>query len=363
MAFKTVNRRTFLGGAGAVAAAASLPLRSAHAQKTALTGVIWGGPWVEVAKKITAKQNKFDVRWELLQGGTAAIIPKIQATWPNVPYDFVAQFDPLYYTWDKADWAEPITFEEMPNLKDMPEEILFRNTKGQIIVVPLDNGASFWGYRKDICPVEIKTMEDLLNPKLKGKVIIRDASQGLNNNGVTYALAHGGSEHNMEPGWEFLLKLAKSGNIGRVGKTEVDFINSLTSGECVAAYGNLGMWGTVAKNFPCQYLIKDKKDAPGFQAIMFTEAFMIPRTSPNKQAAKEYLNWFVNAENNEEYSNAVNFAPANRKSKPNELAKTIMFENKEERAKRAYSIRYDVLSEMRDQMAKRFETDIVPHIK
>ena len=41
----------------------------------------------------------------------------------------------------------------------------------------------------------------------------------------------GGSEKNMEPGWKLMKDLAKSGNIGRVAVTDVDFTNSFTSGE------------------------------------------------------------------------------------------------------------------------------------
>ncbi|MSO93040.1 MAG: extracellular solute-binding protein [Rhodospirillales bacterium] len=362
-----IPRRKFLktaAGVGAAGLASTLPFgRDAQAQKTVLTGVIWGGPWVELGKTIAARQDKVDVRWELLQGGSPSIIPKIQASWPNVPYDFVGQFNPLFYLWEKEDWAEPLTVEEMPNLKDLAEESLFRNKKGQIITVPLDIGAAFWAYRKDICPVEIKTMEDLLNPKLKGKIVIRDVTQGLNNNTLSYALAFGGNEDNMEPGWQFLQKLAKSGNVARVGKAETDFINALTTGEAAVGFWNMGGWGTVAKTFPVEYLIKDKKQAPGFQAFMFNEAFMIPRTGKNIKATKEFLNFFVNKENNEEWNRVLNFAPTNVKSARSELAKLIVFDKKEDREKYQYNIRYDVLNAQREAMLKRFETDVIPLLK
>lgn len=180
---------------------------------------------------------------------------------------------------------------------------------------------------------------------------------------MSYAVGTVGSEHNMEPGWQFVQKLVKSGNIGRVGKVEADFINSLTSGKCAAGFWNMGGWGTVAKSFPVEYLIKDKKEAPGFQAFMFIEAFMIPRTGKNKQAVKEYLNWFVSPENNEEWNRVLNFSPTNLKAKPTELAKLVTFEKKEDREKYQYHIRYDVLSDMREAMLKRFETEVIPYLK
>ena len=45
----------------------------------------------------------------------------------------------------------------------------------------------------------------------------------------------------MEPGWELLKKLAKSGNIGRVAATETDFLNSMTTGETTVAFWNMVM--------------------------------------------------------------------------------------------------------------------------
>lgn len=100
MSTNIITRRRFLNRAGGTVAAAglasALPWRNeASAQSVQLVGAIWGGPWVEAAKAITAKNPKFNVKWELHIGGAANIVPKIQAAWPNVPYDFVGQYNPL----------------------------------------------------------------------------------------------------------------------------------------------------------------------------------------------------------------------------------------------------------------------------
>ena len=81
----------------------------------------------------------------------------------------MAQFDPLYYAWLKEGWPEPLNLEEMPNLRDIPEEVFVRNDKGQIINVPISHSGRYWGYRSDKCPFPIKKHEDLLDRRLKGK--------------------------------------------------------------------------------------------------------------------------------------------------------------------------------------------------
>jgi putative spermidine/putrescine transport system substrate-binding protein len=325
--------------------------------------VQWGGPWIEGAKAVAAKQDEYEIKWELHTGGSAAIIPKIKAAWPTPLYDFVVQFTPLYYTWIREGWPEPLSYEEMPNLRDIAEEALTRNENGEIINVPLSHTAVFFGYRQDLAPFEIKTMEDLLDPRLKGKVIVRDATQGMNNNTVMYAKAFGGDERNMEPGWDFLKKLAKSGNIARVGKSEVEFINTMTTGEAAVGFWNIGGWGKVAENFPVEFLIKDKAEAPGFQAGTFTEGYMIPKNSPKTKEAKDFLNFCINPENNTIYNSHTNMIPTNVKSEATGMAKKLMFKTAEDRKKFTHAFDYEYLSPRKDEMIKRFEQEIVPLLR
>jgi spermidine/putrescine-binding protein len=363
-----LTRRAFLNraamGIGAAGLGSAGPWSdSAWAAQVNLVGVHWGGPWVDGAKAIAAKQDKYDVKWELHTGGAAAIMAKIKAAWPKPLYDLVAQFTPLYYAWAREGWPEPVTYEEMPNLRDIPEDVLTRNEKGEIIAIPFSHSSVFFGYRKDITPFPIKRIEDLLDPRLKGKVIVRDATQGVNNNTVMFALAFGGNERNMEPGWAFLKKLAESGNIGRVGKTEVDFINAMTSGEVSVGFWNIGAWGKVAESFPCEFLIKSKSEAPGFQAGTFTEGFMIPKNSTRKKETKEFINFYIGAENCTLYNRHVNMVPTNIKSESTGLAKAVTFKTKEERERFTHPFDYEYLSPLASEMTKRFEREIVPLLR
>lgn len=361
---KGFTRRTFLNTAAAGAGAAALPglLGPARAQAATLTGVQWGGPWVESAKKITEADGRWNVNWELHAGGSATIIPKIRAVWPNPLYDFVAQWSLLYPVWVEQDWPETLTTEDMPVFKDMPEEIFYRNDKGDIVNAPMSLAASAWGYRKDLMPIEIEKTEDLLDPKLRGKVIIRDAVAG--NALVThFALAFGGNENNMEPGWDFLKRLASSGNVGRVASTEVDFINSITSGECVVGLWNTGSWRSVSENFPVEYIIKDQDVTPGFPVGLHNEGYMIPRVAAKKDDAKAYINWFLNAENNEAYNKAIGYIPVNLKSSPSEFAKKFFFTDADERRRFTHNYAFDVLVRKQTEMISRFEAEIIPLLR
>ena len=147
-----ISRRKFLNStalaAGAAGLSSAFPFgREALAQKTQLVAVMWGGPWLEGAKAATALQTKYDVKWELHTGGSGAIIPKIKAVWPNAPYDFATQFSPQFITWEREGWQEPVTKEEMPALKDIPDDLLYKGKNGDILAIPLSVGAmnpTFW---------------------------------------------------------------------------------------------------------------------------------------------------------------------------------------------------------------------------
>jgi putative spermidine/putrescine transport system substrate-binding protein len=358
----SMTRRKLLTRAGALGAAGAVPLPWVSVARAAetLNAVQWGGPWIEGAKAVAAKQSKFDIKWELHAGPAAAIMSKIKAAWPNPLYDFVAQSDPHYYTWMREGWAEPLTFEEMPNLRDVPA--VLRNDKGEIINVPMSTNGVFWGYRSDRAPFEIKKYEDLLDPRLKGQLAVRDVLQGQNNMVALFAKALGGDERNMEPGWKFMTELAKSGNIGRVGKSEVDFINSLTSGECSVGFWSMASWGKVSESAKCVFLNR----VPGqkmFRTGLLTEAFLIPNNSPRKKEAKEFLNYFVSPEGNTLYNQHVSLAPTNTKSSASELAENIVFKTPVEREE--FSITFDAgyLSTQQDAMNKKWEQEIAPHIR
>ena len=125
----------------------------------------------------------------------------------------------------------------------------------------------------------------------------------------------------------------------------------------------MGGWGTVAKDFPVQFLIKEKNTHPGFQVFTFNEGFCMPKTAPNKEEAKKYLNWFIGAENNEEYNKTLNYAPANTKAKGTELSKAMMLSSEEERSKKWHNLDWQHLASIKDQMIQKFEKEVVPLIK
>ena len=352
----TFTRRSFIASGAALIAGASMPSRAQTPVQ--LTGIDWGGPLIEATRKITAGDKDVDITWDLHAGGAGTVLPKIKAAWPNPKYDIVAAWNPVYVTMINEEWLEPLTVDEIPNLRDVPRQYLFTDKSGAIVNVPRSLAGMFWGYRTDKAPVKVESIEQLFDPKLKGQICWPGPSINSNLQLLSLALSAGGNEQNMEPGWELLKKLAKSGNIGRVAQTETDFINSITTGETSVAFWNMSPWKAVSAKLPIKVLthVPDQK---GMKAFMYQDGWVVLKSSKNKKAAKDYLNFFISPANNEAFNQMLGQAPTNQKSKSSGFADNIAFKA-DELAKYAYFPNFPVLAGQLNDTVKRFETEIIP---
>ena len=333
------------------------------AAEATLIGVEWGGPWLEGAKMVAAKQSKYDIQWETHAGGAAAIVAKIKTAWPTPLYDFVAQFDPLYYAWLKEGWPEPLSLDEMPNLRDIPEEVFVRNDKGQIINVPISHSGRYWGYRSDKCPFPIKKHEDLLDPRLKGQICVPYVLQSQNSMVAMFALAYGGNEKNMEPGWEFMRKLAKTGNIGRVAKTEVDYINSLSSGECSVGIWSNAAWAKISEAGPCVL----SQPRAGRQSLPHRPShgrLHDPVQQHQEEASQGFPEFLRQRRELGALQQVISISFRRiRKSGVTKLAENIVFKTSEERKEFAIVFDFVALGAQQNEMNEKWEKEIAPLIR
>src|SRR3984893_10903466 len=238
-------------GLGATMGLPAMDLAAAQ-QGEQLLVVMWGAAWIEVCRKIveahTAKTGD-KVAWELHAGGAMAIVAKMKPQWPRVNYNLISGWDPVFRAMIQEDWVLPVSLDEMPALKDIPPAFFQKNDKGELVSVPLSTTGAFWGYRTDLVDRPIESIEQLLEPRFKGKLCVPFPVNLTGLLMLTLAMQRGGNEHNIEPGWQFLKELAERGQIGRVINNNSEFINAMSSGETSVAFFNIGAWTTVRKRF------------------------------------------------------------------------------------------------------------------
>jgi putative spermidine/putrescine transport system substrate-binding protein len=359
---KTETRRRFLTRTtpGALALFAAPEFSGRALAKENLTFVQWGGKYINVSKDIVGKQDKAEVTWELHAGGAAAILGKIQAAWPNVKYDVVAAWDPVFLSMMKEGWVETISLDDVPNLKDVPKTLIFKDDKGAFTTAPTSINANLWAYRQDRCPFELTKIEDLLDPRLKGQIVFPDPLLSTNFAVVTLAMARGGNEHNLEPGWKFVAELAKSGNIGRVAHSDNDIITSMTTGETSINFGSAVVNGTVAQNFPVKTLGRVPGDK-GFKTVIFTTGFVVLK-GKNKKAACELINFMLSPENNSAYNKEIGTLPSNTRAAVPETLGFLKFTEEEDK-QFVYHADWTYVSSQVNSWMKRWESEIVPLLR
>lgn len=324
-----ITRRGFTLASAATLAVLGTPgfIGRALAAQTTLSGVEWGGPYIDAFKQIEARQSAVKVRWELHASGAAAILGKLKANWPNVPYDFIAAYDPVFTAMINEGWAEPIDPALVPNLRHIPTHLTLPDAQGHARVVPRGLSGFYFGYRSDIAPLAIERIDDLLSPKLKGQICWPHPTQMSGLHIVALARHAGGDEHDIEPGWKLLKEIAKAGNIGRVAQTEVDFINSLSVGETSVSFWHLAAWANVAKNAPVVHLTK----RPGFTTYLSTTGWVILPTSTHKEATAAFLNHALEPENLATYCAVVGEVPASSQVPVDESMQQMKFSPEESR--------------------------------
>lgn len=353
----SLTRRQALQATAATFAAITTGFMSRAATAPELTCVEWGGGVVDAMKLIAAKQDKVTINWVLHQGGSGAILPQIKATWPKADYDYVAGWEGSFNGMLKEDWLVPVTVDMVPNLADIPEKIIVKNAKGQWMAVPRAVGGIYFAYRSDISPIQIKTIEDLFDPSLKGKLCWPGPTQSMMLQIVALALHAGGNENNMDPGWALMKKLAQSGNIGRVAVTDTDFTTSLTSGETVGGFYSEPQLTSVAAAFPVTRLTKTE----GLPVFLYQSGFAVFQNRPNLQATLDFINFAISPEMSEIYAATAGEAPLNTKAKTPDNLKHLSF-TPEEFDKFVYVPDFSVVLTNQDAWAKRWEDEIAPLI-
>ena len=356
MALKLSRRGLLASGIGSAAliGASGLSLRSPYAADT-VTGVEWGGPYIDWLKQVADSQDTHELQWELHASGAAAILAKVKATWPNVPYDFIAAYDPVFTTMIKEGWAATVTAELVPAMASIPEKYIFKDEQGNWKNIPRSLSGHYFGYRSDTSPVAIESIDDLFSPELEGQICWPHPVQMSCLHIVALAHHAGGDEYNIEPGWELMKELAKTGNIGRVAQTEVDFINSVTSGETSVSFWHLAAWTNIGTNVPVVQITK----RDGFTTYLVTTGWTVLDSSPNLDATMDFLNYCSSPENMAAYAAIVGEAPASTAVPVDESMSHMVF-TPEEADKYTYLPDWDHMAGQLDGWTKRWEEEIAP---
>jgi len=275
-----------------------------------LTVQTWGGVWEKGAQAVGdafTKKYGIDIRYEKQQATRLGIAKiKAQASDP--------QIDILFSTADAMQQADddglltPMNAGLAPVLAELPKQAVHKTS------VDVMNILFGFVYRTDLAPFQLTKWEDLLDPRLKGKVASPNAVFAGGRWVIMTALLNGGSEHNIEPGFDFLAKLKP--NIVSFVTTDGETVKVLQSGEAsVLAFGLLSDFAKLlGPGSSLRFVIPEGKP-------VLTSTISVGITNPKNAAlAHKFIDFISTAEAQQSYCAEISCTPVNPKAKaPSEI--------------------------------------------
>ena len=355
-----ITRRDLIAGAAAGTLAWSGLGRAARAEgKPGITGVTWGGTWINAWKPIAARQSAVDIDWMLHEAVTTAIIAKIKASWPNPIADFIDASEPTQYSMAREGWLEPLTQEAIPNMAHLPPDQFIRDPEGRIVTVPVGNTMSFWAYNEAAIGMKIEKPEDLLSPKLSGKLMLNLPTIASGCQIITLARARGGDERNMDPGFGFVKDLVKAKAVGAVVKTDVQIVNAFTTGEVAIGFINTGNYHEISKHVKLT-LLNRVPGSPTFGTFTGFESVAVLKKPGDRKPVFDFINFCLEPDNNTAYAAAIGTIPTNERAQASPELDPLRLHNEAER--KAFGIPIDraFISTQTDAWNRTWELEIGP---
>lgn len=308
--------KRMIAGALALLASVTLAPSAVLAQEVAkeIKVMTWGGLWLDIFRPVAEKfEKETGIKVEfVVQSGAGDGLNKITAQKANPQVDVWTSIASTVEAATKAGLLEELKQAEFPNMKDVPDSLKTATSSA----IWLSPRGIF--YRKDLVPFEIKTWQDLWDPRLKGKVGVSFALD-RGNFLVLAALLNKGSEKDIDPGFAKVAELKN--NIHAIYKSDPESIKLLETGEIAVA-----AWGILPNVY--RHLGPDSKyvfvmPAPRFLAEI-PVSIVKGRSPAQTAAAKKFVDFMLRPDSQATMASIAGTIPANAKAEVPEKLKTVI---------------------------------------
>jgi putative spermidine/putrescine transport system substrate-binding protein len=245
---------------------------------------------------------KTGIRSEIqLQGGSMETLAKLRTNKSRIEDDlWMSAIAPAALAMQDG-LLERIPVDKLTNAADLPAPMVNETFVG---VWALPYGII---YNAEKVPFEIKTWEDLFDPRLKGRV---SGPYGANYKGLfiaLLALLAGGNETNADPGFELAKKLKP--NFSMFTTSDAEQVRLLTAGETdVAAFAPISNYFSARKAGPQFRFVAPKPYVPvGVNNIVILK-------DADVNAATRFIDFAVSKEPQEKIAEMLGCLPVNKKA-------------------------------------------------
>jgi putative spermidine/putrescine transport system substrate-binding protein len=301
-----LTRRQAMAGAAAATITVALP-RPAAAQATTIVSTIFGGAFEAAYRKAVVepfqKQHNAEV---LLKYGTSSEWVSnslLNRDAPEIDVIFLAYPDSIRAVNEGLGMV--LTPQDVPNVVNL-DPVWYDGYKKQ--AVGLDYAS--WGisYRTDSGIPAPTSWLDLFKPEYAGKVILPNlTSSGGFQTLVMMAKLHGGSEDNIEPGFEAIKRLKP--NIRKFYLSNPEAGQLMERGDAVigAMYDN-ATWYMTDAGKPVRWITPKEGALVGMVSL-----HIAPKTR-HLDLCKKFVDFAISKEANEAFCNLITAGPTNSKA-------------------------------------------------
>jgi putative spermidine/putrescine transport system substrate-binding protein len=330
-------------------------------QKSSQTLTIgtWGGLWATALQPIAnqfTQQTGIKVVFSQYAGPSALVLATLKAEAPNYKIDVILAGESVSLRAANAGYTVPLNSSAVPSLSNVPDQYQGR-VNGTLYYAGIYSVTDEIAYRSDKVPAP-SSIHDLLNPAYKGKIAVPQPIFSPGEMLTQFAMANGGNETNIQPGFTFATQLANSGNLAYVYPDDATVKNLLSTGQAYAAWGiTSDFYDLNQSGVPIQ-VVKHFSDAPTI--IAFDTVSVVK--GPNEKAAMQFVSFFLNPTNNGQYASTLGLNPVNSQS-PLNSSLSYWGLTSSEAAQYGYHVDPSIVAKNADNWTQQWNTQVVPLVK
>jgi spermidine/putrescine transport system substrate-binding protein len=205
----------------------------------------------------------------------------------SIGRDLVTLTDYMSARWVRNGWLEPIDKDNVPNARNLQDNLRsISYDRDRTYTLPWQSGAVGIGYNPKRVGRELKTVEDLFDPRLKGRVSF--LSEPYDSAGLVMLMQGvNASEASIDQIMAAIDRIEEAQRAEHIRKfTGNDYTTDLTKGN---------LWAAMAYSGDLVQLQADNPDLefvfPEEGAMLFTDNLMIPKRAAHPYAAEAMMNF------------------------------------------------------------------------
>ena len=291
-----------------------------------------------------------NVKLTYVSGVSTEIVAKVKAQ-KNAPQIDVAVIEAGEQEKGRLEglW-EPLSEDAIPNMKNIAEDLKVTENSGATVnFTPMGISYNSKLVQEKGLPVP-KSWNDLAKPEMKGYITMTDVASNFGRSTmIMLAYANGGSEKDIEPGFEKMATIA--GYMPTFAKSAAQLQQNLQNE--TAAYTTWTMARSLTQKeagLPIEFVFPEEG-----ANLVPTIASQV-KGAKHPEAAKAFINFLLTDEIQTMYATELFYSPATNVTLPEEVAKALEIDRS-----KVVQFDYQVISDSMGKWLDRFNREIAPN--